>query len=278
VRIHHLNCASLCPPFAALTTGEGGLFSRGHMVCHCLLVESRAGLLLVDTGLGTEDVREPERRLGKQFLTMTAPVCDLAETALHQVEALGFSRADLRHILPTHLDLDHAGGLSDFPGATVHILGNEHRAAMAPRTLPERLRYRSAQWAHKPHFNVLEPTEGERWFGFEGVRPLAGTEDEVLIIPLYGHTRGHAGIAVRGEDGWVLHAGDAYFNHNAVHPTGKRQPAGAAVFESMVETVHALRVYNQERLRSLLQSHGGEVRVLCAHDPAELADCPGIRA
>jgi glyoxylase-like metal-dependent hydrolase (beta-lactamase superfamily II) len=38
------------------------------------------------------------------------------ETAVRQIERLG-SPADVRHILPTHLDFDHAGGLEDLPGA-----------------------------------------------------------------------------------------------------------------------------------------------------------------
>jgi glyoxylase-like metal-dependent hydrolase (beta-lactamase superfamily II) len=37
----------------------------------------------------------------------------------HQVQRLGFDPRDVRHIVLTHLDFDHAGGLDDFPHATV---------------------------------------------------------------------------------------------------------------------------------------------------------------
>src|SRR3546814_15732883 len=32
---------------------------------------------------------------------------------------------DVRHIIITHLDFDHAGGIEDFPAAAVHLTGRE---------------------------------------------------------------------------------------------------------------------------------------------------------
>ena len=40
---------------------------------------------------------------------------------------------DAGTIVLTHLDLDHAGGLADFPQATVHVSATELRALQAPR-------------------------------------------------------------------------------------------------------------------------------------------------
>ncbi len=73
MRIHHLNCGTMCPFGGRLFGGEGGVFSRGRMVCHCLLVESSAGLVLVDTGFGVADVESPGRRLGPQFRRAAQP-------------------------------------------------------------------------------------------------------------------------------------------------------------------------------------------------------------
>jgi glyoxylase-like metal-dependent hydrolase (beta-lactamase superfamily II) len=47
------------------------------------------------------------------------------ETAIAQIEALGFSWEDVKHIALTHFHYDHAGGLPDFPGAKVHIFQGE---------------------------------------------------------------------------------------------------------------------------------------------------------
>ena len=116
MKIHHLNCGTLCPICAQLLNGTGGFFARGELVCHCLLVESEDGLVLIDTGIGQHDIDHP-RRLGAFFDLLSGPVYKPQETAIAQVKALGFQPSDVRHIIPTHLDLDHAGGLADFPHA-----------------------------------------------------------------------------------------------------------------------------------------------------------------
>ena len=83
---------------------------------------------------GTADLAQPRRRLGALWLLYARPLIDPRQTALAQVRRLGFAAADVRHIVLTHLDLDHAGGLSDFPTARVHVLDVEHAAAMRPPT------------------------------------------------------------------------------------------------------------------------------------------------
>ena len=95
MKVHHLHCATMCPPLGGLVNEER------RMVCHCLLIETGAGLVLVDTGLGTADIERPAERLGRWFLPITRPRLDPEETALHQVRRLGFSQDDVRHVLPT---------------------------------------------------------------------------------------------------------------------------------------------------------------------------------
>jgi len=101
------------------------LVRRGHLTCHCLLVETNSGLVLVDTGFGLQDVRDPRGRLSRFFLGLLSPTFREEMTAVRQIERLGFSPRDVRHIIMTHLDFDHAGGLDDFPEVTVHMLQDE---------------------------------------------------------------------------------------------------------------------------------------------------------
>ena len=165
MRVHHLNCGTLCPYGGRWFGGEGGPFSSISLVCHCLLLETRDGLTLVDTGFGTDDVRQAKQRLGGQFVMGMRPALDASECAVHQIERLGFQREDVRHVVLTHLDLDHAGGLPDFPQATVHVHAKEHAAALEPRGFFERRRYRAVHWAHAPRWRLYDAEEGERWFG-----------------------------------------------------------------------------------------------------------------
>jgi glyoxylase-like metal-dependent hydrolase (beta-lactamase superfamily II) len=239
------------------------------MCCHCLLIEGDDRLILVDTGIGVEDVNEP-RRLGSLFNTLMRPRLEVAETALRQVVDLGFRPNDVRHIVPTHLDLDHAGGISDFPGAAVHIFAPELRAASNPPSLRERGRYRAVQIAAVRKWAPVE-TDGETWFGFSAVRAIPGTSDEVLLVPLSGHTRGHCGVAVRRSEDWLLHCGDAYFHRSQVAPDGTAGPPGLRAFERLISVDSVARRANQARLRDLARLSIGEVKLICSHDFAEFA-------
>ena len=270
MKIHHLSCGSMCPIGKRLVNGHGGLFETAEMCCHCLLIESADGLVLVDTGLGSADVRNPAQ-LGRAFTLITRPRLLMEETALHQVQALGFKPADLRHIVVTHLDLDHAGGLPDFPDAQVHVFKPEHHAAMERPSLGEKGRYRPAHFAHRPKWVLHETSAGERWNGFDSIRTLPGSSDEILLVPLIGHTRGHCGVAVNTGSGWLMHCGDAYFFHDEVNPQHPYCTPGLRMFQSIVQIDGKQRHANQTRLLELAATKGKEVELFCAHDPLELA-------
>lgn len=241
------------------------------MIVHALLVEASDRLVLVDTGMGLDDVRAPAQRLGRGFVAITRPRLGEEDTAARQVERLGFARSDVRDLVVTHLDVDHAGGIPDFPDAAVHVHARERDAALRPTTLNEKQRYRAAHFAHGPRWAVHQE-EGERWLGFESVKAVA---DDVLLVPLPGHTRGHSAVAVRAPAGagveWYLHAGDAYFNHGElVDP--RTCPPGLRMFQRMVAVDDAMRRANARRLRELhAREDGKRVRIFSAHCPTEYA-------
>ena len=110
-RVHHLNCGTLHAP------------PNPPAACHCLLLEDPAGLALVDTGIGLHDVRDPVGRIGRQLIDLAGFQFHEEQTALRQVERRGYRAADVRHVVLTHCDPDHTGGLADFPHARVHLAG-----------------------------------------------------------------------------------------------------------------------------------------------------------
>jgi glyoxylase-like metal-dependent hydrolase (beta-lactamase superfamily II) len=241
------------------------------LVCHTLLLETNQGLVLVDTGFGLEDVRNPRPRLSPFFLDyLCRPQLNEEMTAIRQIERLGFKAEDVRHIVLTHLDFDHAGGLDDFPTARVHVMAAEADAAVSQLTWLDRRRFRPRQWSTQPHWVTYPmPRGGDRWFGFECVRDLEGLPPDILLVPLVGHTLGHTGVAIQQSDGWLLHAGDAYFYHEEMNPQRPRCTPGLWAYQELMQKDGRLRRLNQERLRELVRRHDRDVRVFCAHDAVE---------
>lgn len=277
MRIHHLNATSLCPlvgpPADGSLAGAPGLRPRARLACHCLLVEADDGLILVDTGLGLRDVAAPRERLGRLFTAVLRPELRREMTAARQVERLGYEREDVRHIVLTHLDLDHAGGLDDFPDATVHLLAEERDEALGrPLGRPW---YRRHPWPSPERWRTYVRGEGEPWFGFDAVRSLDGLPPEILLVPLIGHTRGHAGVAVLGARGWLLHAGDAYLFRDEIDPDFPSCPAGLRLLEQLTTRDRHARQWNQDRLRDLRREHGANVTVTSSHDPVEFERLAG---
>ena len=270
MRIHHLNCGTSCPWGGRLFDGQSRGLVHGHIVCHCLLIETDRGLVLVDTGFGRKDVARHERLAGF-FRALNQPQLRERETAAAQIRALGFDPGDVRHIVVTHLDFDHAGGLEDFPNATVHLTAREKEVADAQQGGPfvGVRRYRPGQWDEVKDWSLYPMGRGEPWFGFDCVRDLAGLPPEILLVPLAGHTWGHSGVAIDTGSGWLMYVGDAYFHHGEIGQEVRHCPPGMRFYQWMMEVDRSARLGNQQRLRQLSLDHAGEVTLFCAHDRTE---------
>lgn len=279
MRIHHLNCISSCPLGGYLMDGESKtILERGHLTNHCLLIEGRDELILVDTGFGLRDVANPPSRLSEFFLTMLKPDFRNSMTAYRQIQKMGFDPKDVRHIVLTHLDFDHAGGLDDFPQARVHLMRDEREAAFARETWLDQQRYRPQQWGTKGNWVAYNPTEGDSWFGFDCVRTLEGVSEDVMFVPLIGHTLGHAGVAVKRDDQWLLDAGDAYFYREEMNLKCPHCTPGLQTYQLLMDKDRKKRLLNQSRLRDLKRDHSSEVEIFCSHDVLEFEKLAGRSA
>ena len=247
IRIRHLNCGTLHAP------------PNPQAACHCLLIESEEGLALVDAGIGMADVADPESRVGRAAIEGAGFQFDEAQTALRRIEALGFAASDVRSVALTHGDPDHAGGLADFPGAIVHV-STEERTAIDGGSA----RYSSAQFAHPVRWKTYGPSP-ERWFELEARRLDLGLPVEAYLIPLFGHTLGQCGAAIRSGDRWLLHVGDAYYLR-----------AELTTDEHPVSALAAMRAENDDQrrrslaqLRRLASDFADEIDLFGYHDFTE---------
>lgn len=261
--IRPLHAGTMCPAAAPLL---GRRFPR-VMTCRCWLVETEAGLVLVETGFGRADLHD-SKRLGPARFVLGI---DHGRTRaiIDQLPELGYRASDVRHIVATHLDVDHAGGIPDFPHATVHCLRAEHVQATTRPSLADRSRYRPVHVDPHRNWALYDETSGEAWNGFDVVRQLDGLPPEILLVPLPGHSVGHACVAVETREGWSLHAGDAYFESAQLRDPGHAS-RGLNLFRRSVDDDHGLANRNLQRLRQLDRAGCG-VHICCAHDVEECA-------
>lgn len=247
MQVHHLNCGVLhAPPYP-------------RAACHCLLLEEHGQLVLIDTGIGLLDVRHPLDRIGQTLIELAGFQFDEPDTAVRQIEQRGFCAADVKHIVLTHLDPDHTGGLADFPTAQVHV-SHEELAGLARGNS----RYIQAHFAHEPKWNP-QPPAAQEWFGLES-RPLAlGLSSQVCLIPLFGHTLGHCGVAIKSPNKWLLHVGDAYYLRAELaqndHPVSQ-----LATLRADDDT---MRRTSLAHLRRLANDHADEIEMIGYHDFSE---------
>ncbi|MFF1946862.1 MBL fold metallo-hydrolase [Rhodococcus qingshengii] len=251
VRVRHINCGTFKTRF-------GG----PPLVSHVLVCEFDHGVLLVDSGVGVADVTHATARLGTGF-RLLLPALDTAETALEQLKALGYSAGDVKDIVLTHLDLDHAGGAVDFPAATVHTTATELSSALTRNDMVARVRYREPHLAAVKDRTTGYDDYSEELFGFTS----HALHDSLRLIPMPGHTAGHSAVAVRDpERGWLLHAGDAFHHRRAL--TGERSGIAIAAAEMVFADDRNLLRANQRRLAQLVRLPKSP-QIFCAHDPIQ---------
>jgi len=230
-----LNCAAMSP-----------WFPRWHLGTPCLLVETDQGLVLVDTGLGLHDYKHPSWMV--RFLCLIFGIAHDPElAAVRQLTRLGYQPEAVQHIILTHLHFDHAGGLPDFPQAQTHIHRREYEAMQHPRTWIE-LAYDRLDFAHGPHW-VFYEQQTAQWLGLDAIR-LPFTP-EMYLVPLFGHTRGHCGVAIQDGEGWLFQCADAL-------PTNAQFDLTPDWLNRLVIGPHV------PRLRAWAAAHP-EVRLLAGH-------------
>ena len=262
MRIHHLNCGTMHPHFVP----DG-------LVCHVLLVETPDGLVLVDSGLGLRDAESPGSRFGPARFYVR-PVFDPNEAAINQIRRLGFEPRDVRHIVVTHFDADHVGGLADFPWAQVHLTDAEAFAALHPKMLVEKQRYLPAGYSHGPILVEHSPSSAESWRGFPGAKELTEIADGIVLINLPGHTRGHAAVAVDAGDRWVLHVGDSFY-HRGQLDGSDTAPRALRLMERSVAFDWKQVQANHQRLSELWAAGEPDLCLVNAHDPQLLREAVG---
>lgn len=212
-----------------------------------LLVETDDGLVLVDTGFGLHDHESPSKKVKFFRFQMGIPYAP-EETLIQQLKQMNIDPGDVKHIVMTHLHFDHAGGLADFPWVQVHLHKKELDAKNNPKTWLEKFAYDQVDFAHNPNWVTYEYCT-ENWYEFDAI-PLP-FEPKMYLIPLFGHTSGHCGVAIQDGLGWIFQAADSI-------PTNAEFNLTPGWLNRLVIGKHV------DRIKAFAQTHP-EVRVLAGH-------------
>ncbi|HRJ44759.1 MAG: MBL fold metallo-hydrolase [Caldilineaceae bacterium] len=225
--------------------------NRIPVALRSLLIESDAGLILVDTGQGDKLGEREYRRLG---------MSPRRERLIGEMRSLGFEPEDVATVLFTHLHGDHAGGatrwseqenpasplLPTFPNARYLV----QRLELADATFPnERTRgtYFPQNWQPLQAAGVLDVVDGDQRLA-TGV----GTE----TVP--GHTGSIQAVWLENGGESLLFLGDtcswaAHLERLAWVPAFDIYPMQS------IEGKRRLRAKAQERESLLVFQHDGQV-------------------
>ncbi|WP_306350186.1 MBL fold metallo-hydrolase [Flavobacterium sp. '19STA2R22 D10 B1'] len=244
--LHHLNCVKIVSPI------------NDNVIGHCILIEDKNGLALIDTGIGLLDIEQPNERIGKELIDIVGYHFDEGSTAIRQIEKLGLNPNNVTDCIISHLDNDHIGGLADFPKVKVHVGAEEYENFNSgnPRYLKQPL-------SHQPTVKTYSKST-EKWFGFEARKVETNLKTEIYLIPLPGHTLGHCGVAIKDGQNWLFYIGDAYYMR--IELTDTNHPVNQLA--TMRADDNTLRLETLDRIREFINQHP-EIEVFGYHDLEE---------
>jgi glyoxylase-like metal-dependent hydrolase (beta-lactamase superfamily II) len=174
-----------------------------------------AGDVLVDTGLHPSVAVEPKGALGRWGGLLFKDIRMATEDSVPaQLRAMGVEPSGVGTVVMTHLHADHAGAISEFPGATFVLDAREWKAAADGS---DRDGYVRRQFDHGFDYRLVDfdGAEGDSFASFGRSVDLFG-DGSVRLVSTPGHSEGHVSVVLRLRDREALLCGDAAYTLDAV--------------------------------------------------------------
>ena len=175
-----------------------------------LLEHPEAGPVLIDTGLHPSVAVNPKGNLGRLApITFKELKMEPGQAVSAQLREKGIAPADVGVVVMTHLHMDHASAISEYPQATFIVSRPEWDAAASQGQLHG---YVKRQFDHGFDYRLLDfdGPDASSFAGFGRSFDLFG-DGSVRTVFTPGHTLGHMSVVVRTASREVLVAGDAAY-------------------------------------------------------------------
>jgi N-acyl homoserine lactone hydrolase len=170
------------------------------------------GPFLIDTGFHASVAVDPKQNLGRiNAFVFKGIEMSQSDAVSHQLRARGIDPASLGLVVMTHLHVDHASAIADFPAATFLLSRREWEAAVEPRG--DTRGYVRRQFDHAFDYRLLDfdSSAADSFAGFGRSFDVFG-DGSVRLVYTPGHTFGHLSVVLRAAGREVLVAGDAIYS------------------------------------------------------------------
>ncbi|HEY2600401.1 MAG TPA: N-acyl homoserine lactonase family protein [Thermoleophilaceae bacterium] len=170
------------------------------------------GPFLIDTGFHASVAVDPKQNLGRLNAAFFKDIEMAQSDAIsHQLRSRGIEPGRVKLVVMTHLHVDHASAIVDFPSATFLVSRREWAAAVEPRGAPRG--YIRRQFDHAFDYRLVDfdSSAADSFATFGRSFDVFG-DGSVRLVSTPGHTFGHLSVVLRLQGREALVAGDAIYS------------------------------------------------------------------
>lgn len=226
-----------------------------------LIEHPEKGYILFDTGYDTR-YYEATKKFPYNILKVLVPArVSENENSLVQLKGKNINPDDVTVIL-SHLHIDHAAGIHDYPNSKIYIskVEWEYTRKSALKLLQDCYLKSLFDQINPEHVEQVDFERGKKYGPFEQAVDVFGDET-LILVPLFGHTVGQMGLIVNcsEEERYFLIADAVYTREN---------------YEQMVKGFFLSNIAHTDRKRYLehfqflhdLSQANPDLQIMPAHD------------
>ncbi len=180
-----------------------------------LVEHPTAGRILIDTGLSPATAIDARAALGWVSAHIYRIRMRPEQAITAQLRELHIPPAEIATVILTHLHLDHAGSVSEFPHAVFVATKAEWVSAFARNRVTRG--YVRRQYDHAFDYRLVD-------YDHESINSFASFgrsfdlfgDGSVTLVSTPGHTAGHQSVILRTRAGELLVCGDAAYTRHTI--------------------------------------------------------------